>query len=249
MDPVDPAEEKARAAARQASRGDVPAAPTTPMPAATETAPASPPRVGLNWRVVATRLGIRSEALQQVGIIVLAGEYFPEGGFVLDPETLRARWVDVGDVALRHGYFLGDLAIRDYQLNLDIVTPPPLKGVPIVPVTRGPIIAVFAGRVEAERAKRRILAGSLGSGLRIEDGPLGPELHVQQPELPGRVATTIAADGGAVISVGGRPVADMAGQGAMATGLALGEGDRPRGGTGATGDSSAPNPPPPTPAE
>jgi len=144
--------------------------------------------------------------LQRVGIIVLAGEYFPEGGYILDPATFQATWVNDSDIALRHGYFLGDLAIRDFHLDLDIVTPDPPAGLPINPVTRGPIIALFGDRVQAERAKRRLLSNSLGSGIRIEDGPLGPELHVQQPELPGRVATTIASDGGALISAGGQPL-------------------------------------------
>jgi hypothetical protein len=206
MDTGDPAEQKAEAAAHQSARGDVPGAPTAPMASAHATTPAAAPPVGLNWQVVASRIGIDPSVLQRVGTIVLAGEYFPEGGFVLDPATFQARWVDVGQMTLHHCYFLGDLAIRDYHLDLDIVTPPPPHGRPIAPVTRGAIIALFGDRTTAERVKRRVLANSLGSGLRIEDGPLGPELHVQHPELPGRVATTIAAEGGAIISIGGHPV-------------------------------------------
>jgi hypothetical protein len=243
MDSGDSAEQKAQDTAEQSSRGDVPGAPTAPMPAAAAAPPSGPPPVGLNWQVVAARLGVDPSVMQRAGIIVLAGEYFPEGGFVLDPATFQARRVDVGDVALRHGYFLGDVAIRDFRLDLDIVTPPAPRGLQIVPVTRGAIIALFRDRVQAERSKRRILANSIGSGLRIEDGPLGPELHVHQPDLPGRVATTIAAEGGAIISVGGRPMSDAAAEGAMATGLGHGEGDRPRGGIGATGQSTAPHPP------
>jgi hypothetical protein len=202
----DESDHRADDTADESSRSDVPGAPTLPIPAAgASPAPTALP-VGLNWRTVADRLGIDPPLLQRAGIIVVAGEYYPEGGYALDPATLRAHFVDIGDMAFRHCYFLGDVAIRDYRLDLEIETVELPSGARVIPVTRGSLIGLFGNRLGAERAKSRILRGSLASGLTIEDGPLGPELHVRRPELPGRVATAMASEGGAIISIAGKPV-------------------------------------------
>jgi hypothetical protein len=188
------------------SVGDRPGAPTWPIPTPTSADEPAPPPVGLNWQVLAERLAVDRRVLEHDGVIVLAGEYFPEEGFFFDPSTLTAQPADVGDIALQHGYFLGDLAIRDFRVRIPLGRPTRLHGHPIIRHEAGTIIGLFPSEIETRRARQQILQGSLGSGLSQEAGPLGVELRVEHPELPGRVATVIAANGGAVISVSGKPV-------------------------------------------
>jgi hypothetical protein len=148
--------------------------------------------------------------------------------------------VDVGDVALRHGYFLGNITARDFsewfRLAPDGGT---VAGLPVVRSESGPIIGLFRDELSAKRASSVVLQGSLGSGIRLERGPLGSELTVGRAEQPGAVATAIAALGGAVISIGGRPVGTRSERGPLTTAppLPSPEGDRWRPGTGATSDS------------
>ena len=106
----------------------------------------------------------------------------------------------------------------------------------------GPIIGLFPSVQQAARARRAILQGAVGAGLRSEEGPLGVELRVERPELPGMVATLIASNGGAVISIANRPVASVRESGPMSTAPAMmaEEADTSRPGTGATSDSEAP---------
>lgn len=225
--------------AQDSSIEDTPGAPSWPIPATGTVQEAPTPPVGLNWAAVAAQLGTDRRVLEHDGQIVLTGEYFPEAGFFIDPQTFDARVVDVGQIALRSGYFLGDLTVSEFHIQIPLArkTAQPWGKPVIVPQT-GSIIGLFASQAEAERAKRKIIQGSLGSGISIEHGPLGVELRVAHPEVAGRVATIIASQGGAVVSVAGR---GFGGNGPTATGSSL-PGDARRRGTGAASDSGGPEP-------
>jgi hypothetical protein len=220
---------------------DVAGVPTWPMyPTDTQPEPAIPP-VGLNWRIVAERLGVDPRILEHDAALVFPGEYFPDAGFFVDPHILMARHVDVGDIALRPGYFIGDLTLSQFGIALNLTQDRTVTPHPVMRKLQGPVVGLFAAEQEAKRARDLILRGSLGSGVTCEAGPLGFELRVERPELLGRVATVMAGRGGAVISAGGHSLS-ATGSGAGATGPALPaeEGDAYRGGTGAAGDSEAP---------
>ncbi len=211
---------------------DTPGAPSWPMPS-TGIAEKTPiPPVGLNWGSVAAHIDADLRVLEHDGQIVLAGEYFPEAGFFIDPETFDARHVDVGDMALRSGYFLGDLSVSEFHLQVPVGPAFSISGKRVVVPQDGPVIALFATQSEADRARRKIVQGSLGSGISVDSGPLGVELRVARPELAGRVATVIASQGGAVLSVAGRT---FGGSGPMSTRSSAvgGEGDSRRAGIGA----------------
>lgn len=232
-----------RAASVDSGIEDVPGAPTWPIEAPGTAQPAPPP-VGLNWATVSQGLDIDLEVLQHEGIIVLTGEYFPESGFFFDPVTLQGGHVDVGDIALRHGYFLGNITARDFGTWYPMAAPRAEgAGLPVVRPTRGSIIGLFPSRRAAERARSTLMQGALGAGIRLDDSPLGCELTIDRPELPGSVATVIASHGGAVISIGGEPVVAGTADGAMTTAPSLPapEGDTRRPGTGSAADSEAPS--------
>lgn len=237
------AEERGRLAEGESARGDVRGAPTRPAPPAVLHGEPEAPPVGLNWATVGHRLGIDVHRLEHDGQIILIGEYFPESGFALDTGTLAARPVDVGQIALQRAYFLGSLPFREMHATLPVDHDPSTVQHPIVHADRGPIIGLFTERASAERARHLILRGSLGSQLRIEAGPLGTELHVRETEQPGRVATVVAAEHGAVIAVSGAPIVGVSTR-PLASGGAVGHGDALRGGIGVTSDTIAPNPPP-----
>jgi len=145
--------------------------------------------------------------LEQEGQIVLQGEYFPSDGYFIDPDSFATQSVGVGDKAPRHGYFLGRLTVRDLSKRLVPTVPERRTGLPITRDQRGPIIGLFSSEQQAKRARSAILQGAVGAGLRSESGPLGVELRVERPEQPGIVASLIAANGGAVISVAGQSIA------------------------------------------
>lgn len=210
---------------------DTPGAPSWPMPSTGIMGEAPIPPVGLNWGAVADQIGADRRVLEHDGQIVLTGEYFPEAGFFINPQTFDARHVDVGDMALRSGYFLGDLSVSEFHIQVPIGPAFRLIGKPVIVPQDGPVIALFATQMEADRARRKILQGSLGSGISSEAGPLGVELRVARPELTGRVATVIASQGGAVVSVAGRT---FGGSGPMSTRSSAvgGEGDSRRAGIG-----------------
>src|SRR4051794_35197513 len=107
-----------QSADEQTRVGDSPGSPTWPIPAERE--PSLPPPVGLNWRSVAQHFGVDLQMLGHEGLIVLAGQYFPEAGFFIDPESFNAQHVDVGDIALRHGYFIGNLTAREFSQRLQL---------------------------------------------------------------------------------------------------------------------------------
>src|SRR4051812_34536884 len=92
----------------ESGRGNVPGSPTWPVPRAGSP---MPPPVGMNWGTVAERLGADLGVLAHDGAIVLAGDYVPERGWLLEPSTLLARSVEIGDRAMHHGYFLGALSV------------------------------------------------------------------------------------------------------------------------------------------
>jgi hypothetical protein len=198
--------------------------------------------VGLNWRTVAERFGMDLRLLEHEGLIVLAGEYFPTAGILIDPQAFSVQQVDVGDVALRHGYFIGNITARDFSERFPPTLPQSRSGMPIMRTEKGPIIGLFPSAQQAIRARTAILQGAVGAGLRSDEGPLGVELRVERPELPGMVATLIAANGGAIISIGNRPVAGVEESGPMSTAPSIlaEEADTFRPGTGATSDSIAP---------
>jgi hypothetical protein len=167
----------------------------------------------MNWGEVARRYGTDVRVLMHDSYIVFRGEYVPETGYLIDPETLRARRVDVGQRTLQHGYLIGRLTADEFRVRLEMI---PESGTDalenvIVRVTRGPVIGVFADRRDAERCRDAVLGGAIGSGVSLTNGPLGTEIWVRTAEIAGRVATTIAAFGGAVISAGGVPIAPAAG--------------------------------------
>jgi hypothetical protein len=192
--------------------GDAPASPTWPIEVPGSNP--SPPPVGLNWGDVARRYSADVRVLMHDGYIVLRGEFIPETGYFIDPDTLRASRVDVGQRVLRHGYLVGRLTASEFHVQLDLI--PDSDGTDldgaIVRVVRGPVIGVFSDRRDAERCRDSILSGSIGSGVSLQDGPLGTEIHVRTAEIAGRVATSIASFGGAVISVGGVPIATGRGE-------------------------------------
>ena len=229
---------------RESAMGDVLGAPTWPVRAPELVSKQPPPPVGMNWQTVAQQLDIDRDILEHDGVIVLAGEYFPEPGYFLEPATLRARFVDVGHIALRHGYFLGQMVLRDVHAELPTEEEAEEVRHPIIPSSKsGPIIGLFADEAQAERAKQRILQSALGSGVGTETGPLGVELRVEHPEIGGRVATVIAGHSGAIISLGGVAIAPLESEeGATATGRAMtAEGaDAHREGTGAASDTQGP---------
>jgi hypothetical protein len=200
----------------------------------------SAPPVGLNWGVVANRLGIDRRVLEHDGFIVLPGDFFPSEGYFIDPNTLLGRHVDVGDIALRSGYFIDVLTLNEFAIQVPVGGMSAPTGKPVIARRDGPVVGLFADVELAERARRRILRGSLSSDLRIEQGPLGVELRVDRPVAAGSVATIIAGHGGAVLSVGGREL--LSGTGAMATASSSigGQGDGWRPGTGAMSDSVGP---------
>ena len=220
---------------------DVPGAPTWPIQAPESGQPAPPP-MGLNWATVSDSLGIDLEVLEHDGIIVLAGEYFPESGFFIDPMTLEGQHVDVGDIALRHGYFLGNITTRDFAAWFPLAPArSDRSGLPVIRRSRGSIIGLFPDRRAAERARTTVMQGALGAGIRLEESALGSELTVLRPESAGAVATVIASHGGALISLAGEPVAAAPSRGAPTTAPSLPapEGDSWRPGPGSTADSEA----------
>lgn len=225
-------------AAEDTSVADVRGSPTWPIAAS---AGAPPPPAGLNWGTVSQRLGIDLRLLEHDGAIVVAGEYFPFAGFLLDPASLQAQHVDVGDIALNHGYLLGDLTAREFREMIPLAEGEILPGRPVIRRESAPIIGLFADEVQAQRARSAILQGSVGSGARSETGPLGIELRVDQTGSPGAVATVIAANRGAVISIGGRPVRGPEDLGPLSTApiMPAAEADAFREGIGAEQDSEA----------
>jgi len=230
-----------RVASHQTERGDVAGVPTWPIPTPNPMGRSAAPPVGLSWTTVVERLGIDPRVLQHEGAIVLAGEYFAESGYFLSPPSLQARRVDVGDIALRHGYFIGSLTAGQFHLRMPAGGGGRSALHPVIPSPpRGALIGLFTDPGDAERAKRKIVQGALGSGVAIQRGPLGVELRVERADLPGRVATVICAHAGAVISIGGTPVAPVEeAHGAPATGpadrnMAV---DAQRAGTGVTGET------------
>lgn len=234
--------EAGRFVRQEDSLGDVPGAPT--WPAEDRYGQVGAPPVGLNWEVVGRRLGVDVSVLEHGGVIVFPGEYFPESGYALDPATFVARRVDVGEMVLRPCYFLGKSVVNAAGARFEVDETPAAAQHAIIRPLIGPVIGLFVERADAERARNRLLRGSLGAGVTVEDGPLGTEVHVASPELMGRVATALAAEHGAILSAGGLALAGAEGSGPTATGSGIGEGDRPRGGTGAFSGATAPNPPP-----
>jgi hypothetical protein len=219
---------------------DVPGSPTWPERAGTVVAQPGPPPAGLHWGAVADQLAVERYILEHDGAIVLPGEYFPEAGFALDPETLTARHVDVGDMALRPAFFIGDMTVSEFRPRLPLGQWESVVGTPVIVPLKGAVIGLFASRTEADRAKRKIVQGSLGTGISIVDGPLGIEMRIGRPELTGRIATIIAGHGGSVLSIGGEEL--TRGRGPVATGSSErgGAGDALRGGIGATGSAEGP---------
>jgi hypothetical protein len=189
-----------------ASIGDDPAAPTWPIPTPEES-PTIPP-VGLNWGAVAQRYSVDPRLLMHGSYIVLAGEYVPETGYFIDPRTLQARHVDVGQRIFQHGYLIGRLTADTFSVALDMTPDNGSGDVENVVVRRttGPVIGLFSDWRDAARCRDSIVSGSIGSGVTLQEGPLGTELRVDVTETAGQIATSVASRGGAVISVGGTPV-------------------------------------------
>ena len=192
-----------RLAEIEGSRGDVPGAVSWPSVSSPAQVPAAPPPVGLNWTRVAQETGVDVRILEHDGSIVLAGEYVPAPGYVIDPSSFLARSARVGARVLYHSYFVGELTASEFGLNLAV--DPDSGSVPnaVVRAAAAPVIGLFSDERDAERARRQILEGSVGYGVSKEAGPLGTELRVARTEHAGRVATVIASHHGAVISVGG----------------------------------------------
>lgn len=243
MNPRDSREESLSVeASQESSIEDVPGAPTWPIlpPSAPRGTPAF--AVGLNWQSPATGLGIDRIVLEHDGIIVMPGEYFPESGYALDPITLGARHVDVGDVALRPVYFLGNIVTSGRNLRLTLAPPMAVVENAIVPRVVGDLVAVFPDPVAAERASRLLMRASLAASVSRVATRDSVEVRVKKPELYGRVATLLASMGGAVVSVGEHPVLMSADTGPLAarTSGTSYTGDGRRGGTGVT--SGVPGP-------
>ena len=197
---------ESEAAERQSARGDVPGTPSWPIISPTTfTDPVSPP-VGLSWTLVSERTGIDVRILEHDGSIVLAGEYVPAPGFVVDPVSFLARSAHIGDRVLYHSYFVGELTASEFGLKLSV--DPDSGSVPnaVVRTASAPVIGLFKDSADAERARRQVMEGSVGYGVSVQRGPLGTELRIARTENPGRAATVIACHHGAVISVGGEPL-------------------------------------------
>jgi hypothetical protein len=222
-------------AQRETSRGDVPGGEVWPMADAASMGAAPAPPVGLNWTSLAQALHIDVDVLRHDGSIIVIGETFPEDGYFFDPVTFQAQVVDVGQRALTRGYFLGRVAADTHELVFDVDDHPGQIDNPVVRADSGSVIALFADRDSANRATTLVMRGSLGSGVTTEDGPLGPEVTVSATDMPGRVATTLASLGGAILSVGGNLVLTNASP-ALATNASSGVGDARRSGTGVTSD-------------
>lgn len=239
-----PLEAAGESAKYESARGSVPGAPTWPMqdPASGDQ-PGIPP-VGLNWGGVARRFGVDVRLLEHDGSIVLAGEFFPAAGYAIDPTTMRARFVDVGELALSHCYHIGELGLRNFRVRLPADESNFEVKNPVIPHTPpGAMIGLFVSEQDARRARERILNGSLGSGVDVQPGQLGFELRVERPVMSGRTCTVMAGHRGAVILIGGETVSGMAaGQRPVATGAAIApeQADTERPGTGVTSDSQQP---------
>lgn len=187
----------------QSVRGDVPGAPSWPIVASAANADTAPPPVGLNWARVADRIGVDLEILEHDGCIVLAGEYVPAPGFVIDPATFLARSARIGDRVLYHSYFIGELTASEFGLKLSVDLDSGSVPNAVVRTTPGPIIGLFGDGADAERARRQLMEGSIGYGVSMQHGPLGTELRVARAENTGGVATVMASHHGAVIAVSG----------------------------------------------
>jgi hypothetical protein len=194
---------ESEAAEYQTARGDVRGAPSWPIAPSTMVEDAAPPPVGLNWTPVAEKLSVDLEILEHDGCIVLAGEYVPAPGFVIDPTTFLARSARIGDRVLYHSYFIGELSANEFRLKFAV--DPDSGSVPnaVVRTASGPIIGLFADSLDAERARRQLMEASMAYGVSMQQGPLGTELRVARTENAGGVATVMASHHGAVISVGG----------------------------------------------
>jgi hypothetical protein len=229
-----------RLEARDSAIEDVAGAPTWPEPP-TGPMPPAPPPVGLNWQSLANAFGWNREVLVHEGVIVAAGEYFPEEGYFVDPADMQAHHVDIGDMALRSGYFLGKTTVAQFGVLIYPVEEEPSIGVPVPPSPAGPVAALFASEGDMERARRKLVRNALASGIRSERGPLGWELRAERPEPAGRVATVMAHYGGAVVTIAGRPVSSQVGIGPSTTASPLAAGgDTVRPGTGSTGATQGP---------
>jgi hypothetical protein len=216
-DDTDPFDLAGKFQMEESSRGDVSGGPSWPIPASTSLLSQPAPPVGLNWSVVARDLEVDERVLRHDGCIVLTGEYFPAAGYCIVPSTMQARFVDVGDMALSPMYFIGKITMDGFHLELPSMSPQSEIHHPVVHRDTGPIIGLFIDPNDAERAKREIFQGSLGSGVSLGKGPLGTELRVRTTQSPGRVATVMASEGGAIISVSGRAI-DLHAPGVAATG-------------------------------
>jgi hypothetical protein len=206
-------DEEGELAQRESAVGSNPGAPTWPIPVPDGTP--MPPPVGLNWGEIAQRFGADPRVLMHGCYIVLQGEFVPETGYFIDPRTLRARRVDVGQRVLEHGYLIGRLTADEFRVPLDLLPDGGESALnPVIRTAKGPIIGLFSDRRAAERCRDSLLSGALGSGVTLQDGPLGFELRVDTAEIAGRVATTIASHAGAIISVAGVPVQGGAGSAA-----------------------------------
>jgi hypothetical protein len=190
-------------AEHQLARGDVPGIPSWPIISPTTLTEALPPPVGMNWTLVSERTGVDVRILEHDGSIVLAGEYVPAPGFVIDTVTFLARSAHIGDRVLYHSYFIGELTASEYGLKLSL--DPDSGSVPnaVVRTASAPVIGLFTYMADADRARRQVMEGSVGYGLYVQEGPLGTELRIARTENAGRAATVIACHHGAVISVGG----------------------------------------------
>jgi len=192
---------------RESAVEDVLGAPSWPIPGRESIVEPEAPPVGLSWTKLAQTLSIDPRVLRHEGAIVLTGEYVPEAGLLIDATMLSARQVRTGDRALSHGYFIGDVTISQFLLHIPLGTGDSAVLHPIIRTAGAPVIGLFAGERDANRAKEQILQGSIGSGLSLDRGPLGIELRVRHASVAGRVATVIASHRGAVTSVGGQPLA------------------------------------------
>lgn len=205
QDAGDSAHVESRLAEQDSSIEDVPGAPTWPIQEAETDSVREAPPVGLNWAVVSEHLGVDQRVLAHDGMIVVAGEYFPEKGYFIDPASMQALHVHQGDMAMVHGYFLGEVTMNQFGVQLPVRARPADSGRMVVPHETGPVIGLFTDRSDAERARNKIMRTSLGTDLAIDDGPLGSQLRVGNPQLPGRVATVMTSFGGAIVSIAGKP--------------------------------------------